>query len=74
MPVSEGVRRERVATSHGRYYQARLSAQRRKKLTVIQNIRKRKGGVRGGIRTNIITVEKPRITKGERSPYSWGLK
>ncbi len=63
MPVSEGIKREKVTTSHGRYYQARLAAQRRKKLTVIQSIRKKKG-VRG-IRTSTIRVEKAHITKNE---------
>lgn len=63
MPVSEGVERRKVATSHGRYYSARIAAQRRKKLVVIQNIRRRKC-VRG-IRTSPITIEKPRISERE---------
>jgi len=63
MPVSDGVQREKITTSHGRYYQARLAAQRRKKLTVIQGIRKRKGAM--GIRTSPIRVEKGHITGKE---------
>ncbi len=63
MPVSEGVERKKVTTSHGRYYSARIAAQRRKKLILIQNLRKRKA-VRG-LRVSTIRVEKGRITKGE---------
>ncbi|ASJ00849.1 aromatic amino acid transport family protein [Thermococcus gorgonarius] len=63
MPVSEGIERKKVTTSHGRYYSARIAAQRRKKLVVIQNIRRRKG-VRG-IRTTPITIEKTRISERE---------
>ncbi|AHL22257.1 aromatic amino acid transport family protein [Thermococcus nautili] len=63
MPVSEGVERRKVTTSHGRYYSARIAAQRRKKLILIQNLRKRKC-VRG-LRISTIRVEKKRITKGE---------
>ncbi|AIU70262.1 amino acid permease [Thermococcus eurythermalis] len=63
MPVSEGVDRKKVTTSHGRYYSARIAAQRRKKLVIIQNVRKRKAT--RGLRVNIIQVEKKHITKGE---------
>ena len=63
MPVSEGVERRKVTTSHGRYYSARIAAQRRKKLIVIQNIRRRKC-IRG-LRVSTIRVEKRRITRGE---------
>jgi len=63
MPISEGVDRKRITTSHGRYYSARIAAQRRKKLTVIQNIRRKKGVK--GLRTTTIHIEKKRITRGE---------
>lgn len=63
MPVSGGVERRKVTTSHGRYYSARIASQRRKKLIVIQNIRRRKC-VRG-LRTTSITVEKARISEKE---------
>ncbi|WP_337456275.1 aromatic amino acid transport family protein [Thermococcus zilligii] len=62
MPVSGGIERKKVATSHGRYYSARIAAHRRKKLIVIQNIRTRKA-VRG-IRTSPITI-KARISERE---------
>ncbi|WP_297507031.1 aromatic amino acid transport family protein [Thermococcus sp.] len=63
MPVSEGVERKKVATSHGRYYSARIASQRRKKLTVIQNIRRRKCA--RGLRVSTIRVEGRRISEGE---------
>ena len=63
MPVSEGVPRKKVTTSHGRYYAERLAAERRKRVTIIQLLRRRKA-VRG-IRTSTIRVEKKRISKGE---------
>jgi len=63
MPVSEGVPRKKVTTSHGRYYAERLAAERRKRVTIIQLLRRRKA-VRG-LRTSTIRVEKKRISKGE---------
>ncbi len=63
MPVSEGVERKKVTTSHGRYYSARIAAQRRKKLILIQTLRK--GKCVRGLRTSTIRVEKKHITKGE---------
>jgi len=63
MPITDGTPRSKVTTSHGRYYSERLAAQRRKKLVLIQNLRKRKA-VRG-LRISTIRVEKKRITKGE---------
>lgn len=63
MPVSEGIERKKVTTSHGRYYSARIAAQRRKKLILIQNLRKRK--CLRGLRTSTIRVEKKRITEKE---------
>ncbi|WP_297501663.1 aromatic amino acid transport family protein [Thermococcus sp.] len=63
MPVSEGVERKKVTTSHGRYYSTRISSQRRKKLIVIQNIRRRKCA--RGLRISTITVEKRHISEKE---------
>ncbi len=63
MPISEGIDRKLITTSHGRYYSARVAAQRRKKLTVIQNIRRKKGA--RGLRITTVHIEKERITRGE---------
>ncbi|WP_457751640.1 aromatic amino acid transport family protein [Thermococcus sp.] len=63
MPVSEGVPRKKVTTSHGRYYAERLAAERRKRVTIIQLLRRRKAV--WGLRTSTIRVEKKRISKGE---------
>ncbi|WP_456452858.1 aromatic amino acid transport family protein [Thermococcus sp.] len=67
MPVSDGVSRKKVTTSHGRYYAERQALARRKKLrrnaALIQLMRKRKGAA--AIRTSTIRVEKARITKNE---------
>ncbi|WP_456365297.1 aromatic amino acid transport family protein [Thermococcus sp.] len=63
MPISEGIERRKVTTSHGRYYSARIASQRRKKLILIQNLRKMRG-VRG-LRVSTIRVEKKHITEGE---------
>ncbi|NJE00131.1 amino acid permease [Thermococcus sp. LS1] len=63
MPVTDGTPRRKVTTSHGRYYAERLAAERRKKVTLIQNLRRRKATV--ALRTSTIKVEKARITKNE---------
>jgi len=63
MPVSEGVERKRVATSHGRYYSARIAAQRRKKLIIIQNLRRMKGT--WGLRTSPVKLEGKGISEKE---------
>ncbi|ASJ07250.1 aromatic amino acid transport family protein [Thermococcus pacificus] len=67
MPVSDGVPRSKVTTSHGHYYAERVALARRKKLrrkaTLIQLMRKRKGVA--AIRTSTIRVEKAHISKSE---------
>jgi len=63
MPITDGTPRRKVTTSHGRYYAERLAAERRKRVTLIQLLRRRKA-VRG-LRISTIRVEKKRITKGE---------
>jgi tyrosine-specific transport protein len=63
MPVSNGVERKWVATSHGRYYSARIAAQRRKKLIIIQNLRRRKGA--WGLRTSPIKLEGRGVSERE---------
>ncbi len=67
MPVSEGVPRRKVTTSHGRYYAERGALARRKKLrrraTLLQLVRKRKEIAI--LRTSTIRVEKRHITKNE---------
>ena len=63
MPVSDGVSKKKVTTSHGRYYYERLASERRKKINLIQLVRRRKAT--RGLRTSPIRVEKRYITKGE---------
>ncbi len=63
MPVSDGVSKKKVTTSHGRYYYERLASERRKKINLIQLVRRRKAT--RGLRTTPIRVEKRHITKGE---------
>ncbi len=63
MPVSDGVPRKKVTTTHGRYYAERQALSRRKKILIIQLLRRRKGTK--ALRTSTIKVTKARITKGE---------
>jgi len=63
MPVTDGTPRRKITTSHGRYYAERQALSRRKKILLIQLLRKRKGVA--FLRISTIRVTKPRITKGE---------
>ncbi len=63
MPVSDGIPRRKVTTTHGRYYAERQALSRRKKILLIQLLRRRKGTK--ALRTSTIKVTKPRITQGE---------
>jgi len=63
MPITDGTSRTKVTTSHGRYYSERLAAERRKKIMLIQTLRRRKGT--RAIRTSTIRVEKRHISKSE---------
>ncbi|WP_430515258.1 aromatic amino acid transport family protein [Pyrococcus woesei] len=60
MPISGDIEKKKITTAHGRYYLLRISAQRRKKIFIIQNVRRIKG-----IRTTPIKIEKAHITKKE---------
>ncbi len=50
LPISDGVERKKVPTSSGRYYSMRIAAQRRKKVMLIQGLRRKKGT--HGLRTS----------------------
>lgn len=63
LPISDGIERKKVPTSSGHYYSMRIAAQRRKKVMLIQGLRRKKGT--HGLRTSPIRVEKAHITKGE---------